>query len=197
MRFKAIAIILTFLACASICSAEIIGKAKNDGTGSTDCVGIWQTGTNDNTLVITGTQYWGPGRIIGAFYTDTPDDPTVKVMNSIDNDTDFDWTGYHVNVSMDRPFTISAQSVTTPGDWTATITQQPVQIGSNWIGQLDMASGTPVIIGASLEFGYKITFNGATHYNYDQDLAPVPEPGMLVLLVCGLLGLVVVRRRFA
>jgi len=48
-----------------------------------------------------------------------------------------------------------------------------------------------------LEFSYKITFGGSTHYNYDQDMSPVPEPGSIVLLVGGLMGLLVIRRRSA
>jgi hypothetical protein len=98
---------------------------------------------------------------------------------------------------MDRAFSISDALASTPGDWTSSITQQPIPDGSNWIGQLDFSAGTPVADGDTLEFSYKITFGGSTHYNYDQDMSPVPEPGSIVLLVGGLLGLLVIRRRSA
>jgi hypothetical protein len=203
MKFRTLATIFTLLACASVNHAVavpianlITGQGDNDGSGSTDCVVIWQSGTDDNTMIIAGNQYWAPGSILATFDT-CVDDPTVKVINSIDNDTGLTWSGYHVDVSMDRTFSISDALGSTPGDWTGSITQQPVPVGSVWVGQLDFSAGTPVANGGTLEFSYKITFGGSSHYNYNQDMTPVPEPGSIVLLVGGLLGLLAVRRRFA
>ena len=67
-------------------------------------------------------------------------DPTVTMRNTIDNDTGFSWTGYHVNVFMDNPFTVSAATIYTPATsepgWTGSITVSPaVLVGSQYEGR--------------------------------------------------------------
>jgi hypothetical protein len=198
MKFRTFAVVCVFLACASIGNAELVRDITVDSASIQNSEVIWAGGDADNyTMIITGDQSQSPGIVSGSFSQETADDPTVKVINSVNNDTGLNWTGYHVTVSMDRTFTISSALPSIPGDWIASITQQPVLVGSDWVGQLDFSAGTPVADGDTLEFSYKITFGGSTHYKYDQDMIPVPEPGSIVLLVGGLLGLLAVRRRFA
>jgi hypothetical protein len=44
-------------------------------------------------------------------------DPTLRVTNYIDNDTDFNWTDYHVKITMGIPFSVTGVSVANVG-WT-------------------------------------------------------------------------------
>src|SRR5215471_19614169 len=71
----------------------------------------------------------GPGGIAGWIYTDSASDPTLTLQNSINNDTGFDWTGYHVDVFMNQTFILSSPTVLNSG-WTASITAQPTWNGS-------------------------------------------------------------------
>jgi hypothetical protein len=187
---KELRIILAVLAsvvCCSISNATITNVVvASDGDGAIDCVASFVS--SNVTLNIVGNQYWSPGHMVGDIYTDSAEDPTLKVINSVDNATNFPWTDYHVNIFMDRSFTLSNAVVYTPGGWTATITQQPAWNGSKYEGKIDYYAGTAVAIGDTLDFGYKMFFSGASQYSYCQEMIPTPEPGTVGLVtISGLL----------
>ena len=138
----------------------------------------------------------GPGGIQGWIYTDSAEDPTLTLQNTINNDTGFDWTGYHVDVFMNQSFTIASPSVLNSG-WSGTITAQPTWNGSQYEGQIDFVGGTPVGANQILSFSYQISFSGSTSFTFSQTLSPVPEPGTPSLLLAGALlggGLVFTRK---
>ena len=139
----------------------------------------------------------GPGGIWGRIYTDSAEDPTLTLQNAINNDTDFSWTGYHVDVSMDQSFTITSPTVLNAG-WTGSITAQPTWNGSQYVGELDFTGGTPVTVGQILSFSYQITFSGSTSFTFSQTLSPVPEPNPAGLLMSGglVLGGLAFTRKF-
>jgi len=190
-RTLLLAALSVFLVSAPMASASIIAwDCASDGDGALDCTASFDTGTLE--LTMTGNQNWGPGHMLGSFTTDTELDPTVTLFTGIDNDTSFTWTGYQVNISMDKTFTLSNVSVLTPGDWSFTVTQ-PTQVGSLYIGTIEFSAGTPVAIGDTLEFLYKASFLGSV--SFTQEMIPTPEPATLALLgFGGALGLVFHRR---
>jgi len=201
MKFKTIAIISLFLACASISNAGMVHDISVDPASIQNAYIGWADGSDaeNYTMIITGNQSQSPGTVLGSF-TEAPDDPNISVYNGFENDTGFAWTDYHVVVKMDHPFNLSNAAVDPPiTDWTATpvALTSAVLEGGLYVGNVDYYSGTPVPIGGELDFHYKISFTGYSSTNYIQELYPTPEPGTLVLLVCGVLGLLAVRRRFA
>jgi hypothetical protein len=202
MKFRTIAIICAFLACASIGNAGLVHEISVDTASIQNAVVGWAEAEGDvenYTMIITGSQSQSPGTVLASF-TEAPDDPNIWVYNGFENDTTFAWTEYHIVVKMDHPFDLSNAAVDSPGGWTAipVAVTSAVYDGSYWyVGIIDYNAGTPVPMGGVLDFHYKISFVGYSSTNYSQELYPIPEPGTLVLLVCGVLGLLAVRRRFA
>lgn len=180
--------LLGMLLAASFANASIISTTcENDGDGAINCVADWTV--NTDTFAITGQQFWDPGHMVGTIDTDTPNDPAITMDNAVDNDTTFTWTGYTVNIYMNRSFTISNQGVTLPGDWTAGAPVQPTWDGTEYMGSVTFTGGTPVAVGDTFEFGYKIAFSGTTHYTFTQEMIPTPEPATLGVLAAGALAL--------
>jgi len=199
---------LALLTWGTTCRAGVMGYAADDGDGAVTCTGTWLApglgGEDDGTMLIQGQQ-WGPVGHIGKQDLDETarfevnEDPTVKLRTIIDNDTAFAWTAYHVNIYMTQPFSISSVSVnygdTSEGGWWGSATVTPAQqVGDEYVGQVDFSGGDPLLIGDSLDFSYKLTFTGSVHYC--QEMIPIPEPSMIALAISGLVGLLVVRRKF-
>jgi hypothetical protein len=173
----------------------------------------WQEIGDEYGMTIVGNQFEGAGHMIGNFTTDDPLDPTITVMNSIDNYTGYNWTGYQVLVMLNNPFSILSASVTQPGDWLPAVISQPAFYGSfthnsqtytnMYVGQIDYSAGTPVATGTDdllgdgevLDYRYKISFQGSTGYTLVQSMNPVPEPGTICLLILGLIGLALIKLR--
>ena len=177
---------------ASQASADITNIwYADDGDGGLVCPTY--PPTSGDSLDIYGDQYWGPGHVLVNIATDTAEDPTLTLNNVIDNDTGFDWTGYIVNVYLNKSFTFSGISVANPSGWTGAVTISPAFNGMSglWEGQITYTGGTPVntIIGDpnnNLDFTYKVTFSGATQYTLTEEVTPVPEPGAVLLTLVGL-----------
>ncbi len=177
----------------------------DDGDGAVVCpLYTWAGG---DTMNIYGDQYWGPGHILADITTDLPEDPTLTIASAIDNDTGFAWTSYVVDVFMNVNFTLSGVSVANPLGWIGTIAIAPHQVAPFtplWTGEIVYSqNGGPVVNtipfdpNNTLDFSYKVTFTGATHYSLTEQVTPIPEPGTFGLVVCGLLvaGFSAIKRR--
>jgi hypothetical protein len=212
MKFRTLLVVLALVVFASIGKADIATwYCADDGDGVITCprenVSWLDLGQGEYEMGFDGVHNdWDYGHMVGWFDLGADGDPAIKVINSIDNDTGWDWTDYHVNISMSIPFDIltgafNGPKVTLPNDWPTNLINvvQPTLVGSQYVGSVDYYAGTPVPDGQTLEFSYKISFVGEPlgHYTYVQEMIPTPEPGTFVLVACGLLGLFVMRRRFA
>ena len=156
----------------------------------------YDSGSNEYTLSLDGKQYWDPAHVEGDFTTDTELDPIVWIAETVENQTTFDWTDYHIDIGMTKDFSIST-SVIAPDYWTSVITQptsgQPLPNGgTGWLGSIDyyIGTGSPIIVGDSGDFGFKISFLGSVDFCTEQ--TPTPEPATICLLG---LGALVLRRR--
>ena len=153
-------------------------------------------------LDMDGAQHWYPAHLAGDFTTDLPLDPTVRILEGIDNDTTFAWTDYHITIGMNNPtFAISSISgLVMPVGWTAAVSAvlpgpMPNGGGSGYVGTIDyyIGTGAPVAISGSADFGFKISFTGSTIFSTEQ--IPTPEPATIGLLGLGAMALL--RRRKA
>lgn len=200
MKIRMLAIMVALLAGVGFSRANIIGTTlADDGDGCITCnvYGLTNISSGNFQLNIDGTQHqWGPGHIFGSILTDTETDPTLALIESINNDTGLTWGDYHVQVTMSNPFTFPNVGVANSG-WTFNTTA-PVLVGSDWIGYINyFGYGNPVLAGVTLDFNYSISFTGSVSFQEQLTPSSVPEPGTFTLMVCGLTGLLDMRRRSA
>lgn len=184
-RHVLIAIVLSLLTASA--NASIIGwSAADDGDGGLVMQAAWDQGTY--ALNLTGTQYWLPGHVLGDFTTDTELDPTVWIVEDVGNETTFAWTDYHIDIRMNKEFSIVG--VVSPPDWTWAITAPSPTIGDQWLGTVNYYAGTPIRAGGSGNFGLVVSFLGSVNFSLEQvptgAPAAVPVPGALLLGGLGL-----------
>ncbi len=192
--------VILFLSVGGVASATIIGvNADDDGDGAIVATATWDAPSS--TINVSGVQNWSPGHIAGTITTDTELDPTVWIVESIDNETSYTWTDYHISIGMDKPFSIVG--VVAPPDWTWNITppadgrQLPNQLPGTlgWVGMVDYFAGTTIAPGQSGQFGIVVSFSGTVQFCTAQNPTYVPEPATLAML--GLGSLLLLRKRRA
>ena len=197
--FKVLAGLVCLLAIATLANASITGvNLASDGDGAIICDTAWDQAELVNVI---GNQYWGPGHIEGTILASSPADPNLILHNVIDNDTTFAWTSYQVNVYLPVDFSVSTIIAYDPAGSSGALVQAPTY--GTW--DIDGTSvdaykatilytpGTPVAVGGAFEYRYKLTFEGATSYQFTQEMIPLPEPATMALLALG--GLAMLKRR--
>jgi hypothetical protein len=189
------------LFAVSTANAVITGwNCADDGDGAIVMnTPTWEDyGGSDYELSMTGIQYWYPALVEGDFTTDSPEDPTVRIIEDISNDTTFDWTDYHIKIGMSQSFSFVSSGTLAPAGWTAVLSAvTPGYIPNGgpmgYVGTINyyQSAGDPIVVGYSGTFGFKISFLGNISYCTEQ--IPTPEPTTILLL--GLGAMSVIRRR--
>ncbi|HTS17104.1 MAG TPA: hypothetical protein VMP11_05990 [Verrucomicrobiae bacterium] len=189
------------LLLSSTARASVTGASWwDDWDGALVCSGTnWNAATG--VLSMSGNQYWGPGHMVGTIDTSGPEDPMITLASGIENDTNFTWTSYIVNVYMSSTFTLTNAAVTLPIDWTIAGTVEPSSplvsgpYAGDYEASLTLAAGTPVAVGDELDFQYQLKFSGSSHFAFTQEVIPVPEPGAIEFATLG--GLMLAPLAFA
>lgn len=199
VRYKIVKVICVLATIAMLLADSAVSQATiievniaDDGDGG---VVVTPYSGQQWQIEINGAQYWGPGHILGNVVTDSELDPTLSLLQGIQNNdtTGQSWSEYHITVTLNKPFTISDVTVGNTG-WTWSI-EAPIQSGTNFVGHIDYAGGTPVDFGNTINFSYSLNFSGSV--NFTQELMPaysVPEASTAALSIFGLLGLIAFRR---
>jgi len=201
MKPGTFAVLVAFLAGVTASHANITNttfQAYNDGQMYCTFSNLTQIGPGAFEQGIHGDQ-WGfnGGTVRGDIQTDTPGDPSLTLLHSINNDTGYTWTNYDVTITMSQSFSLSG--VTVDNGWSDVVTA-PVLMGSSWVGYIDLYAapyGTPVLVNGILDFGYTMSFTGSVSFSetLTPGPAPVPEPGVMALLSLGAAGWSARRRR--
>lgn len=202
---KVVLCALAVLATASLAQANIIAwNCDDDGDGAIvmDTPTFSQLGVAEYQLTMTGVQDWWPAHVEGDFTTDEEGDPTVWIIETVENSASIQplvWTDYHIDIGMNKTFSIVG--VVAPPDWTWAITQPNPAGGQQlpnqppgtlgYVGTIDYYAGTPIAPGQSGNFGLVVSFLGSVQFCTEQ--IPTPEPASMTLLVLG--GLAMLRRR--
>lgn len=197
MKRVLILAVVVGLACCSISSADITNLTyASDGDGAFVCTPwSWSGNTNEVAVSVYGDQYWAPGHLLLDVLTTDSADPTLKIDNSIDNQTSFAWTQFTVNLTMDVSFTLTNVAVTTPGDWGVVSFDQTANFtGSNYLATVVYNIGAAIATNGTIDFGYWVKFSGSPSYTITQEMIPVPEPASWAMVALGAVALLSTRR---
>jgi MYXO-CTERM domain-containing protein len=192
MKLNTLIAVLVVLSVSVARGAIIDWSLQADGDGAivTDSA-TFTPSTDANYLNVDAAQLLSPGHLSGSFTTDTETDPTVWVVETVENQTNFTWTDYHIEIGMDKNFSIVG--VISPQDWTWLITPPipgqplPCESGTGWVGTVDYYAGPPIAPGESGQFGFVVSFDGSVFFCTEQ--VPTPEPAAGGLLAVAALFL--------
>jgi hypothetical protein len=206
-KLSAILAVLTVLIFCSTSHANITNLTyASDGDGAFVCTNWSWTGNSSEVPVsVYGDQFSAPGHLLLNVLTDSAEDPTLKIDNTIENDSTFAWAQFTVNLTMAVPFTVTNTFVSTPGDWgvIGSLVQNATFTGSNYLATVVYDTGAPIANDgtSTIEFGYWVKFSGSPAYTITQEMIPtedtntIPEPGTLGLVGVGMLLVVQLARR--
>jgi hypothetical protein len=168
--------IMSASASSSSPGLTVVSSTADYGLPGSQNLGLTVSGTQSNPALPAGV-------LTANVVTSSGADPTIGIINSLMNETSGTWSSYGLQVSMPQTFTITPlPGFLSPSDWTETPS------GPNGTGPYvanilyQVGSGNdPILPGQTLQFGYQLTFSGATDYTVTETINPVPEPATLGL----------------
>lgn len=130
--------IFLFLAVPGVNASIQSWSCADDGDGAIVMTSptLTDNGSGNYGFSMDCTQYWFPGHLQGDFTTDESDDPTVGIIEDISNDTDFDWTDYHITIGMTQNFSILNTGLVMPNGWTSSIVAPVAGTNNDYIARV-------------------------------------------------------------
>jgi hypothetical protein len=207
MKFTTLFALLAVLVFSTCVSAGIMSvNCYNDGDGAIEMTDWWTTDLANKPVeadvYMDEKLNWWPAHALVDVALDTQTDPTIRFTKDVDNDSDdgSTWTGYLINVVKNGDFSIT--SATQPAGWSTPVITAPVLQTSGiyagrYLGSVsyDAGSGSPIPFGGSGVFKFTTSFVGDSNFCLEQIPTAVPEPAMFTLLLLGLAGLAIYKRR--
>ncbi len=142
MKLQSLVAWLTILGAASLAQAAIV-DADCTSEGAIVMEGWswwWEEAETTAYMQISEIQGEGFARVFASFIADTPEDPYAYIIKEVENDTTFAWTDYHINLTLNKTFTIV--SVSEPSGWATPAVTQPTEVSPGvWQGAVDYNYG--------------------------------------------------------
>jgi len=186
-KIAGIALLASVLLSSGVTRGSIIAWNYSNPNPSSSDASVTQMSKNNSVydMSVGNAEYDGTGQLNLSLTTNTTTDPSILINDSFNNDTNFAWTAYDVNVLMPNMFTLTNVQSLTPNSWSPTIGPEFYNAGlSEYEYQITFTGANPIQVGQNFNYQYQVNFSGLTSYQFSEQLTPVPEPASLgVVLV--------------
>lgn len=207
-RILSVVVVASLVFAAAPASAGILGMSMSAGDISSLHLpdGSWDYGpTGDWYYEVSPTdstyaqaymyEEWVSGRSVDFDMTIEADtDPNVRIVKTLDNDTNFAWTDFHIDLIPQPglgPIVVNPASVDSDRFSDVMVMNNPDGSANIWWFSNFGLGDTPVQIGEYVTLDFTFNIPGTVAFKMRQ--TPTPEPAGLALLTLG--GLALIRRK--